>query len=379
LISSLLSHISVSIIEKLIFYLRREQLEFLYEYGLFLAKTVTFVVAVIAIIAVVAASAIKQKHKKGELEITDLSEQFDDVEQEVIHALLNKEELKQKEKTDKKLAKEQAKKDKALAKENANDDSEETKATKAKVFVIDFKGSIDAKEVSSLREEVSAILSVATKQDEVFIRLESGGGMVHGYGLASSQLDRIRQHDIPLTVSVDKVAASGGYMMACVANKIIAAPFAILGSIGVIAQLPNFNKLLKKNDIDFEQFTAGEFKRTVTMFGENTEKGKEKFIEELEETHVLFKDFVSEHRASLDLDKVATGEHWFGTKALELGLVDTIQTSDDYLQNLSKSRKIVAIKYEVKKGLAEKFAKAASLSVEGVLGKLLQKNRIFPS
>jgi serine protease SohB len=354
-------------------------LEFLYEYGLFLAKTVTFVVAVIAIIAVIAASAIKQKHKKGELEITDLSEQFEDIEEEVIHALLNKEELKQKEKNDKKLAKEQAKEDKLLAKESAKSDSDNKVGAKSKVFVVDFKGSIDAKEVSSLREEVSAILSVATKNDEVFVRLESGGGMVHGYGLASSQLDRIRQHQIPLTVSVDKVAASGGYMMACVANNIIAAPFAILGSIGVIAQLPNFNKLLKKNDIDFEQFTAGEFKRTVTMFGENTEKGKEKFIEELEETHVLFKNFVNEHRPSLDLDKVATGEHWFGTKALELGLIDTIQTSDDYLQNLSKSHKIVAIKYEVKKGLAEKFAKAASLSTESVLGKLMQKNRIFPS
>ncbi len=350
-------------------------MEFLYEYGLFLAKTVTFVIAVIAIVAVAAASAIKQKHKKGELEVTDLSEQFEDVEQEVIHALLNKEELKQKEKNDKKLAKEQAKADKKNAK-SANDD--ET-AIQSKVFVIDFKGSIDAKEVSSLREEVTAILSVATKNDEVFVRLESGGGMVHGYGLASSQLDRIRQHDIPLTVSVDKVAASGGYMMACVADTIIAAPFAILGSIGVIAQLPNFNRLLKKNDIDFEQFTAGEFKRTVTMFGENTEKGKEKFIEELEETHVLFKDFVHEHRPSLDLVKVATGEHWFGTKALELGLIDNIQTSDDYLQKLSKSHKVVAIKYEVKKGLAEKFAKAASLSAESIFGKLMQKNRIFPS
>jgi serine protease SohB len=353
-------------------------LEFLYEYGLFLAKTVTFVIAVIAIVAVGAASAMKQKHKKGELEITDLSEQFEEVEQEVVHALLNKEELKQKEKNDKKVAKEKSKADKALAKNKdklANDEQE----SKSKVFVVDFKGSIDAKEVSSLREEVSAILSVATNKDQVIVRLESGGGMVHGYGLASSQLDRIRQHEIPLTVSVDKVAASGGYMMACVANNIIAAPFAILGSIGVIAQLPNFNKLLKKNNIDFEQFTAGEFKRTVTMFGENTEKGKEKFIEELEETHVLFKDFVSEHRPSLDLGKVATGEHWFGTKALELGLIDTIQTSDDYLQKLSKSHKVIAIKYEVKKGLAEKFAKTASLSFDGVLGKIMQRNRIFPS
>ncbi len=348
-------------------------MEFLYEYGLFLAKAITFVLAIAAVVVVIAGAAVKQQHKKGELDITDLSEQFHDTEADIVHALLTKEELKEKEKQDKKAEKAQAKADKKAAK-SGDDKTEE----KSRVFVVDFNGSIDAKEVTSLREEVSAILSVAKPEDEVFIRLESGGGMVHGYGLASSQLDRIRQHNIPLTVSVDKVAASGGYMMACVANKIISAPFAILGSIGVIAQVPNFNKLLKKHDIDFEQFTAGEFKRTVTMFGENTEKGKEKFIEELEETHVLFKNFVSERRPSLDIAKVATGEHWFGMTALKLGLVDSIQTSDDYLQAKSKSHKVVAIKYEVKKGLAEKFSKAASLSAESFLGKLLQRNNAFP-
>jgi len=347
-------------------------LDFLYEYGLFFAKAITIVLAVIAIIVAIAASAIKQSHKKGELEITDLSEHFDDVEQDVVYHLLSKEQIKQKEKEDKKQAKEKAKADKKSAKEG--DEEQETR-----VFVVDFNGSIDAKEVASLREEVSAILTVATPQDEVFVRLESGGGMVHGYGLASSQLDRFRQHGIPLTVSVDKVAASGGYMMACVANKIISAPFAIVGSIGVIAQVPNFHRLLKKNDVDFEQFTAGEFKRTVTMFGENTEKGREKFNEELEETHVLFKGFVNEHRPSLDIDNVATGEHWFGLKAKELGLVDDIQTSDDYLQKANKSNKVVAIKYVTKKSLAEKFSKAASLSVESLFSKMWQKNRIFPS
>jgi len=347
-------------------------LEFLYEYGLFFAKTITFVLAVVAIVAVVASSAIKQSHKKGELEITDLSEHFDDVEEEVMHHLLTKEQVKQKEKEEKKKAKEQAKADKKSAKEGVEQEE-------SRVFVLEFNGSIDAKEVSALREEVTAVLSVATPNDEVFVSVESGGGMVHGYGLASSQLDRIRQKNIPLTVSVDKVAASGGYMMACVANKIISAPFAIVGSIGVIAQVPNFNKLLKKNDIDFEQFTAGEFKRTVTMFGENTEKGREKFTEELEETHVLFKDFVGEHRPSLDLSKVATGEHWFGTKAKELGLVDEIQTSDDYLQQANKSNKVISIKYVVKKGLAEKFSKAASMSVDRIFSNLWQKNRIFPS
>ncbi len=343
----------------------------MYEYGLFLAKTITFVLAVIAIIVAIAGAAMKQKHKKGELEITDLSEQFEEIEDEINHSLLSKEQLKVKEKQHKKQAKEKAKADK----KSANNEEQ----AEAKLFVIDFKGSIDAKEVASLREEVSAVLMVADQQDEVFVRLESGGGMVHGYGLASSQLDRIRTHKIPLTIAVDKVAASGGYMMACVADKIISAPFAILGSIGVIAQVPNFNKVLKNHDIEFEQFTAGEFKRTVTMFGENTAKGREKFIEELEETHVLFKDYVSERRPSLDITKIATGEHWFGTKAKELGLVDDILTSDDYLHNASKTRKILAIKFVTHKSLAEKLSKAASLTITQTLGKLWQNNRIFPS
>ena len=346
-------------------------MEFLYEYGLFLAKTITFVLAIIAIIVAITAAALKQKTKKGELEVTDLSEQYQEIEEEITHHLLSKEELKQKEKEDKKQAKEQAKADKKS--------SESEKEKKSRVFVLDFKGSIDAKEVTGLREEVTAVLAVAKKDDEVFVRLESGGGMVHGYGLASSQLDRIRQYEIPLTVSVDKVAASGGYMMACVADKIISAPFAILGSIGVIAQIPNFNKVLKKNDIEFEQLTAGEYKRTLTMFGENTEKGREKFVEELEETHMLFKEFVGEHRPSLEIDKVATGEHWFGLKAKELGLVDTIQTSDDYLQQASKDKKVVGIKYATKKGIAEKLSQAASLSFESIISKLWQNNRIFPS
>ncbi|SEK84047.1 inner membrane peptidase. Serine peptidase. MEROPS family S49 [Colwellia chukchiensis] len=349
-------------------------MEFLYEYGLFLAKTITFVVAVIAIIIAIASSAIKQGSKKGELEITDLSEQFKDVEEEISQHLLSKEALKEKEKQDKKTAKEEAKAAKKAGKTDSKDSTE-----LPRLFVVDFNGSIDAKEVSSLREEISAILTVATPSDEVLVRLESGGGMVHGYGLASSQLDRVRQHNIPLTASVDKVAASGGYMMACVANKIVSAPFAIIGSIGVIAQVPNFNKLLKKNNVDFEQFTAGEFKRTVTMFGENTDKGREKFTEELETTHTLFKNFVTAHRPSLDISSVATGEHWFGTQAKDLGLVDELQTSDDYLQTRAKSHKIIQIKYATKKGLAEKLSKAASLSFETLLSKVWQNNRIFPS
>lgn len=336
-------------------------MEFLYEYGMFLAKAITIVVAIVAVIIVVLASTVKHKSDKGELRITNLSEELEELKHGLKEVLLSKKEFKAYEK--------QLKIDEKVK------DKTEGDTSKGKVFVIDFKGSIDAAEVASLREEISAILAIAEKGDEVVVNVESGGGMVHGYGLASSQLDRLRQADIPLTVCVDKVAASGGYMMACVANKIYAAPFAIVGSIGVVAQLPNFNRLLKKHEIDYEQHTAGDFKRTLTVFGENTDEGRQKFQEELEETHVLFKAFVSKYRPELNLEKVATGEHWYGQQAIELGLVDEILTSDDVVMSLAKDRKVYKLRYQVKKKLADKIAHGASLSVNAIFNRLIEKNR----
>eukprot|EP01155_Anaeramoeba_flamelloides_P023574 Anaeramoba_flamelloidesa807833_430.p1 GENE.a807833_430~~a807833_430.p1 ORF type:complete len:204 (-),score=11.96 a807833_430:224-835(-) len=199
--------------------------------------------------------------------------------------------------------------------------------------------------------------------------------MVHGYGLASSQLDRIKVAGLPLTIAVDKVAASGGYMMACVADKIVSAPFAIVGSIGVIAQIPNFNKLLKKHDIEYEQLTAGEYKRTLTMFGENTDKARDKFKQELEETHVLFKDFIRERRPSLELEKVATGEHWFGTQAKERGLVDEISTSDDLVVAACKDKTVLAVHYVPKKKLADKLAGVAGKVADSLILKLAERGQ----
>ncbi len=218
-----------------------------------------------------------------------------------------------------------------------------------RVFVINFHGDIMATAVASLREEVTAILYVAESRDEVLVRLESSGGVVHGYGLAASQLVRIKDKGISLTVVVDKVAASGGYMMACVADHLIAAPFAVIGSIGVVSQIPNFNRLLKNHDVDFEQFTAGEYKRTVTLFGETTDAGRAKLQEEVETAHTLFKSFLKTHRHTLDVETVANGEHWFGTDALRLKLVDELRTSDDYLLSASESADLYEVTYPVKK------------------------------
>lgn len=335
-------------------------MEFLYEYGLFLAKAVTVLLVIVAVILMTLMSTVKHKSDKGELMLTHLSEELEALKHDLKQELLTKKQFKAYEKALKVS-------DKAMGKQ---DDVQQST-----VFVIDFKGSIDANEVTALREEITAILTIAEPTDEVIVKVESGGGMVHGYGLAASQLDRLRQANIKFSVCIDKVAASGGYMMACVANKIYAAPFAIVGSIGVVAQLPNFNRLLKKHEIDYEQHTAGDFKRTLTVFGENTQEGRDKFQQELEETHELFKTFVGQYRPEMDIAKVATGEHWYGQQAIALGLVDEISTSDDVVLKLVADHKVIQVKYQTKKKLSDKLAQGMSLSITTVMNRLMEMNK----
>lgn len=243
-----------------------------------------------------------------------------------------------------------------------------------KIFVLDFKGDIQASAVENLREEITLILATAKAgRDRIVVRLESPGGMVHGYGLAAAQLVRLRDAGFHLTICVDKVAASGGYMMACIANEIIAAPFAIVGSIGVVAQVPNFNRLLKEHNVDFELYTAGQYKRTVTMFGENTPEGKAKFEEELQQTHVLFKHFVEKYRPQLNVDKVATGEHWYGEDALDLNLVDKLQTSDEYLLALLPQHDVYVINTRKKATLGEKLGLQAAQMADSLIPTVMSK------
>lgn len=344
-------------------------MEYLYEYGLFLAKAVTFVVAVLLVVGFVVGAAIKQKQsKKGELNIEHLTEQFNEDMDDIKKSMMSKEELKEHEKQIKANAKKEKKDKKAKQKSNASA-SDEEQLTRKRVFVVSFDGDVEASAVESLREEVTAIISIAQPDDEVVIKLESPGGMVHGYGLAASQIQRLTSRGIKVTAAVDKVAASGGYMMACVADEIVAAPFAIIGSIGVVAQLPNINKLLKKHDVEIEQHTAGEFKRTLTVLGENTDKAREKFKEELEETHVLFKSFVSENRPVVEIDTVATGEHWYGVQAKELNLIDQVKTSDDLILELHKEKDVYSVEYKIKHNIAEKLGVAASTAFTKTLGK----------
>ena len=322
--------------------------QFLAEYGLFLLKAITVVVGVVVVIVVAASAGRKASHEG--LEVENLNKKYESLAESLRDAILSKDKRK-------KAAKQKKKQDKAAAKEES---------TRPRSFVIDFKGDLKASAVASLREEVSALLEVASDGDEVIVRLENHGGVVHEHGLASSQLARIRDRGMPLVICVDKVAASGGYLMACVATKIYAAPFAILGSIGVLAQIPNFNRMLDSHGIDFEQVTAGKYKRTVTMFGEHTDEDRAKLKEELEDVHALFKDAVSQYRPDLDLDKVATGEHWYGTRALDLGLADELRTSDEVLSDRAAERDLYALSYKIKQPLQKRLLASIDSALEKV-------------
>lgn len=419
-------------------------MQFIAEYGLFLAKAVTVLAAVLIVAGVLTALTARQKKTaERRLEVTDLNRHYEQMERALRGALLPPREFKRELKAKKKADKAKAKADKRAAKADAktaaaadadgdgdakvdagaekpgdgdgektvetvdsgqatvdaNDgeklagqpnagdgekvagestntvtneklagesntvtvaeqkpNAAETSSASKRIFVLNFDGDIRASAVSSLCQEVSAILTMAGPGDEVVVRVESGGGVVHGYGLAASQLRRLRDRGIPLTVAVDKIAASGGYMMACVADQIIAAPFAFIGSIGVLLQAPNLRGLLKKHDVEFEQIYAGEHKRTLTLFGENTDKAREKVRQQIEETHNLFKAHVKAQRPGVDIEQVATGEYWLGSRALEMGLVDRLQTSDDYLMDARFDAQILELHYAEKLKLIDRFS-----------------------
>ena len=334
-------------------------MEFFTTYSLFLAKSITVVLAILAVVGgIIALTGRSGPRSKQRLEVKYLNRDYDDMAHTLKSAMLPKKALKQILKT---------RKQDVTRSQRAGSDGRSK--DKKRLFVLDFHGDIRASAVASLREEITVILSVASSEDEVLLRLESSGGLVHAYGLAASQLVRLKDKNIRLTIAVDKVAASGGYLMACVADHIIAAPFAVVGSIGVLAQLPNFNRFLKRHDIDFEQFTAGEYKRTVTLFGENTDKDRDKFREEIDEAYRLFKAFIKSQRSELDIATVATGEHWYGTRALELKLVDELCTSDDYLLEARKSAKLYQVSFRPQKSLIDRLSSVISIFDNGHMGR----------
>lgn len=347
---------------------------------MFLAKVATIVVALVIVIGAIAASGQRSKKlgSKGSLKVSQLNEHFEEMRDSLRSAVLDKEELKSLQKQEKKQQKAEAKERKAALKESQKSDSDDADQSpqKKRVYVLNFKGNIAADAVACLREEISAVLSMAVEQDEVIVRLESPGGMVHAYGLASSQLVRLKNARVPLTICVDKVAASGGYMMACLADKLIAAPFAIIGSIGVLVQLPNFHRVLKKHDVDYEIISAGEYKRTLTTFGEITEKGRDKVQQDVETIHELFKNWVKEHRPSVEIDRISTGETWVGTQAKERYMVDELKTSDECILNACEEADVFEVEYEFRKSIQDKLGRVLEQSVDRAVGRWFERPNI---
>ncbi len=356
-------------------------MQFLYDVGLFTSKTLIGALIVVAAVVFVLlmVKALKsddednssderfkfknlmESAKKREEKISDAIENFD--------CTLDDREKKKKRKEQEKALKNADKEEREQREKRIREREEQGEFCPNRVFVIDFDGDTKASGCNDLALKVNAILDVADEKDLVIINLDSPGGVVNGYGLASSTLERIRAKGVKLTVCVDNVAASGGYLMSCVADRIVAAPFAYVGSIGVVANMPNFNRVLKKYDVDYEQVTAGKYKRTLTIFGENTKEGREKFQKELEAIHYRFKEQVLKYRPHLDMDKIATGEFWLAKDAFDLGLVDEINTFDAYLKNTLEITKVCAIKISIEhkekkslKSLLERLFHMKSLS-----------------
>ena len=358
---------------------------FLAEYGLFLLKALTVVLALAAVIALAAAAAGRARRaaggprggggaggEEGRIEIVKYNKRLEKLRESMTLSLMEpaarRLALKERRRRDKAEAKEAKRAAKLAAKRRGKGETVVPGEAPRRVFVLDFDGDVRASAVEKLRRELTAVLTDAGSGDEVVLRLDSGGGTVTGYGLGASQLDRVRRQGVPLTVCIDKVAASGGYMMACVADRLIAAPFAVLGSIGVVAQIPNFHRLLKELNIDVELLTAGKYKRTLTLFGENTEEGREKFMRDIERIHVQFKEYVAAHRPKLDIERVSTGEVWSGQDALELHLADELGTSDDYLVAASEEREVLLVGYKAKK---KRLLARLGAELEGTLDRVL--------
>ena len=344
-------------------------LEFLTEYGLFLAKVITILAAILVLVGSILSGSQKNRESRhGDIKTRHLNKDLEHMRDQIELVVLSEEERKQLEKSKKKKEKELHKINKKIAKHP------ETKKIEPKVYVLDFNGDKEGSEVETLRKEVTALLQVANAGDEIVVRVESPGGMVHTYGLAAAQLERIKAAGFKLTICVDKVAASGGYLMACIADELLAAPFAILGSVGVLVEITNFNKLLKKNSIDVEVLTAGEYKHTISMLGEITPEARAKTLEELATVHEMFKNFVLKYRPQLDIEKIATGEYWHGTKAIELAMVDKIITSDEYLcERCSKDVQVFEIAFKEKETLGDRLGISISTAIDRVSKGLLKK------
>lgn len=234
---------------------------------------------------------------------------------------------------------------KAQEKSSSRKSGDEKTGEPGKVAVLKFKGDIRASARFAFAKLVDEVVLNAREFKEVVVVVESPGGGVSEYGMLFAELERMRkcEENFQLTVVVDTVAASGGYLMSLPAHKILAAPFAMVGSIGVVSFIPNIRELLEANKIKPRTFTAGDFKRTVTLTDEGDEKSAEQYKQQLALIHEQFKQALKKYRPQVELEKVATGEAWLASTTVEkeLQLVDGLNTSHALLLEMNQSFDLV--------------------------------------
>lgn len=328
--------------------------EVLFAYLLFLMKGVTLVILFLIVVAVV--FALKSKGKDAAICFEYLNEKQLGLEKSLLSAFA---------KTGQKAAG-QALKNFLQAGKTRRKMDKRTNDLRKRSFVMSFEGDMHASQVKALRDEITAVLRVAQPEDEVVVRVQSPGGAVPGYGLVASQLVRVKQAKLKLTVCVDQIAASGGYLAAVVADRILAAPFATIGSIGVVVTVPNFHDFLKKQDVDMIELTAGKYKRSISMLGKISEEGKRHTTGQLKVIHEQFKEMVISYRPQVDIQQVATGDYWTAKTALAYGLVDDLSTSDAYIQELIQSSDVWEISTPKKKSLQSMFKESTVALMDAV-------------
>ena len=188
---------------------------------------------------------------------------------------------------------------------------------------VEVKGTIrNSRKVVEWIDKLSENSSIRA----ILVRIDSPGG-----GVAPSQeiydaLKRAREKGKPVVASIGSLGASGGYYIACAADKIVADPGSVTGSIGVIMQFPVIRDLLRKLGIDYEVIKSGEFKDIASPLRPMTDKERRLLKEVILDVYSQFVDVVAESRG-LPKDsvlKIADGRILSGRQAYELGLVDTL-------------------------------------------------------
>ncbi|WP_343192796.1 S49 family peptidase [Buchnera aphidicola (Taiwanaphis decaspermi)] len=225
---------------------------------------------------------------------------------------------------------------------------------KSNLYILDYNDKIKKNKIKKLREEISSIILVAKKNDEVLLRLENTSDIVYEYGLVIAQLQRLRKKGIKLIISIDKIVSNGGYIIACVADHISASPFSIIGPINIVVNIPNIDKYTQTSNLNNQLNDCNTFTK-LTLIKNNTKIYVNKIFNKLDIKKYIRNSFIKDMRPSLNLNKIFNQNYWIGENAINEKLIDSINTSDDILFSKKDTHNLLKIKYVYKSNIVEKY------------------------